>query len=696
MQTQAQAQPAAQEGLRDEREARAPVLPDQLGSLLGKKFGFASFRPFQEDVCRAATLGRDVLLVMPTGAGKSLCYQLPGIARGGTTLVVSPLIALMEDQVAKLSQHGLAADRIHSGRSREASRAACRAYLDGRLDFLFIAPERLKVPGFPEMLARRTPSLVAIDEAHCISQWGHDFRPEYRMLGDRLPILRPAPVIALTATATPSVQDDIVAQLRLEDAQRFIHGFRRTNIAVEVIEKSPGDRGDAVRALLADPARRPAIVYAPTRRETEAIAAELSRPLRTVAYHAGLTAAARQEAQHAFLEGRADVVVATIAFGMGIDKPDVRTVIHTALPATIEGYYQEIGRAGRDGAPSRAVLFHSFVDSKTHEFFHERDYPEIASLRAIFDALSDEPVAKEALLSYAALAPEVFEKSLEKLWLHGGARVAPDETVRRGDSHFAASYERQRAHRLEQLVRMRRYAENAACRMLSLVAHFGDKNDPGTPCAQCDVCAPDACVALVHRAPSAMETNAARLILRALEGEDGQTVGQLHREISPSGDFDRRSLEHVLGGLARAGTVRLREDSFVKDGATITFQRVHLLVRSAPDVRFAIAGDRARPKLTKKKRKPKQRHAPLRAPMRDEEPAGSALLGALRAWRLAEARKSGVPAFRIFNDRTLLAIEGRAPRDERALLLVPGLDPSIARRYGAALLAIVARYARKT
>ncbi len=687
---------------------REPVGVQGLTALLRERFGFSSYKPFQEDVCRAAAAGRDVLLVMPTGAGKSLCYQLPGLARGGTTLVVSPLIALMEDQVAKLSQLGLAAERIHSGRGREASRAACRAYLDGRLDYLFIAPERLKIPGFPEMLARKPPTLVAVDEAHCISQWGHDFRPEYRMLGERLPLLRPAPIIAVTATATPSVQDDIVAQLRLQHAERFIHGFRRTNIGVEVIEKGPGDRADAVAALLADRQRRPAIVYAPTRREADALAQGLSTKLRAVAYHAGMPTASRGEAQRAFLDGDIEVVVATIAFGMGIDKPNVRTVIHTALPATLEGYYQEIGRAGRDGAPSRAVLFHSFVDSKTHQFFHERDYPEVKSLQAIFEKLGERPLAKETLASDCGLSPPVFETALEKLWLHGGARVDPDESIRRGDPNYAQSYERQIAYRLEQIARVRRFAEKSACRMLLLVEHFGDKNDPGTPCGQCDVCAPDACVAQVHREPSDVEKSAAARILRALADRDGQTVGQIHRDLFSSGDFDRRALEHVLAGLVRSKWVRLEDDSFVKDGNVIPFQRARLtstaVARSlAGDPTFRIAGQTPRPKKGNGAAKRKG-HRALGRPRENPAPAtrghspadvgksANALFEELRAWRLAEAKRTGLPAFRIVNDRTLLGVAAEAPADEAALLRVAGIGPGLARRYGAELLRIVARY----
>ncbi|MBI2394942.1 MAG: DNA topoisomerase 3 [Deltaproteobacteria bacterium] len=558
---------------------RAPTGVDDLGTLLAGTFGFESFRPYQEAVCRAATAGEDVLLVMPTGAGKSLCYQLPGLARAGTTLVISPLIALMEDQVQKLNALGVAAERIHSGRDRAASRRACALYLEGKLDFLFIAPERLRVPGFPELLARRPPTLVAIDEAHCISKWGHDFRPDYRMLGQRLPLLRPAPVVALTATATPQVQADILEQLGLPSASRFIHGFRRDNLGIELCECNPSERTPAVRALLRDPARRPAIVYAPTRKGAEQLARDLRKDFPVAAYHAGMDATARERVQAAFLGGGLEVVVATIAFGMGIDKANVRTVVHVALPGSLEGYYQEIGRAGRDGAPARAVLLHSFVDQKTHEFFLERDYPELPTLDKIVASLRSEPESREVLRKRLKLDTKLdddeLDKAIEKLWIHGGAVVDHEGRVRRGEGGWEQPYLAQRAHRLSELAQVASFARSHGCRMLHLVRHFGDQHDDGAPCGVCDVCAPSASIAGRVREPSDGERAALAKILGALSRTDGQAAGRLHKETF--GDaLERRSFEHLLGGLARAGLIEVREESFEKGGETIVYQRVSL------------------------------------------------------------------------------------------------------------------------
>ena len=509
------APPAPSPGRAAEPAASAPAAaaPASLDALLKERFGFSAFRPHQRAVCEAATAGRDVLLVMPTGAGKSLCYQLPGLARGGTTLVISPLIALMDDQVGRLLSLGLRAARIHSGRPRPESRQACADYVNGQLDYLFIAPERLGVAGFPELLARRPLGLIAIDEAHCISQWGHDFRPDYRLLGQRLPLLRPAPVVALTATATPIVQRDIVAQLGLDGrAELFIHGFRRDNLALEALEVAPKERPAHALEWLARSERLPAIVYAPTRKATEAAAEVLASQHRTAAYHAGLGAEVRERVQADFLAGRLDVVVATVAFGMGVDKADIRTVLHLGLPSSVEGYYQEIGRAGRDGKPSRAVLMHHFADQKTHQFFLKRDYPDPSLLARLHAALGARSISPDTLRKKARIPQADFEKALEKLWIHGGVHGVPEQRLVRGSDGWAAPYAAQRALRVEQLARMSRFAEGQRCRMLTLVEHFGDQCDSGEPCGRCDVCAPAGTIKVERPSPesAALSSSSAR------------------------------------------------------------------------------------------------------------------------------------------------------------------------------------------
>ena len=674
-------------------------------------FGHSGFRPHQEEVCRRTAEGADGLVVMPTGAGKSLCYQLPGLLRGGPTLVFSPLIALMEDQTAKLRELGLRAERIHSGRPRSESRQACRLYRDGELDFLFIAPERLGVPGFMEFLERCRPALIAVDEAHCISQWGHDFRPDYRLLGQRLPRLRPAPVLALTATATPRIQDDIAAQLELQGDQRYIYGFRRENLAVEVIQKRTGARAAIVAEVLGEEGRRPAIVYAPTRKETEALAGRLADQFPAAAYHAGLPTAERDEVQTAFLDGALEVVVATTAFGMGIDKPDIRTVIHTAMPATVEGYYQEIGRAGRDGEPARALLLYSWADRRTQEFLHGLTYPELTYLKRLHGALGDEPVEVDELAARLRFPDRIFEAALDQLRIHGAARIVGGDRVRRepsptaggsapnhgaegrpvgGDMTWQRTYRAQRQHRLDQIDEMTRFADHRGCRMLRLVRHFGDRADSGERCGFCDVCAPEACLVRRFRTPLPEEVQAMSTVVSLLRRRDGLGTGRLFQEFrAVHGSYDRGAFEDLLGALGQARVVFVEEDSFVKDGETIRYQRAGL----TPGGRrrgIDLAGQVLLPDDPPDEPAKRQRRRAALAPEISEADADPELVEALRKWRLEEARKRRWPAYTVLSNRALVAVAAAKPGDREGLLATPGIGPKTVKRYGGALLGLVA------
>ena len=718
-----------------------------LESLLHTTFGFPGFRANQQAVCRAATDGRDVLLVMPTGAGKSLCYQLPAIARGGTALVISPLIALMDDQAAKLSALGLRVARIHSGLSRDDSRQACRDYLDGALNFLFIAPERMRVPGFPEMLARRKPSLIAIDEAHCISAWGHDFRPDYRTLGEHLPALRPAPIVALTATATPTVQRDIVAQLQLANPALFIHGFRRSNLAIEVIEMSKPRRHQFTTALLTDAASRPAIVYAPSRKASEELAAELNHTLgrnSAAAYHAGLEPSVREQVQTAFQSGKLSVVVATIAFGMGIDKADVRTVVHTALPASIEAFYQEIGRAGRDGLPSRTVLLHSYADRKLHEFFFERDYPPATDLVRVAKALTDEFLMPDPLARQLKMDPYQFQKAVEKLVAQGAAAIDVAGNVRRTadarPTSWRAGYDAQIAFRRAQLDRIAAFAETQQCRMSAIVEHFGDTADGHRPCGKCDFCAPGSSTAQNFAPPTPEQARHLCAILSAL-GNRSTSTGKLHAELAAgplrgtSAASDRRTFDVLLDALARAGLIAITTESFTNaEGNVIPYKKVALTHEGRSDDASDLIGvvlpaelaELSKPTSTrnKPKKSAKTRTAPREqfatpairersmertAPtlkLSDSTPAfhrtrsaasdptaaltpeQQALDVRLRDWRKAESARIGLPQFFVLGSSTLHSIVLARPRTVAQLQTISGIGPDKVDKFGASILAL--------
>jgi superfamily II DNA helicase RecQ len=507
------------------------------------------------------------------------------------------------------------------------------------------------------------------------------------MLGQYLPTLRPAPVIAMTATATPLVQDDIAEQLGLSHAARFIHGFRRENLAVEVIEVAPSRRASLTSELLQDESRRPAIVYAPTRKQATHLASELESHFPSAAYHAGLDAERRKRVQEEFLESRIEVMVATIAFGMGIDKPNIRTVIHTALPGSLEAYYQEIGRAGRDGKPSRTILMHSYADRRTHDYFFERDYPDVSVLAGIFALLTAEPQEKAVVQHRSRMGEDEFDKALEKLWIHGGAVVDFAENITRGHDRWRETYAAQVTQKQQQLDLMLRFAESNECRMAGLVRHFGDFAGARQSCGICDFCAPDACVGQRFRESTTHEHTTAAAVMTALRKGGSKTTGRLHAELNPDGSMTRDEFEDVIGAMARAGLVRLTSEVFEKDGKSIPYRKVSLLDDREEFEILMKAEVAPEPRTRKRKKKerargkrPAERKMPAVSPPKDD-----GVETALRNWRIAEARRRGVPAFRIFTDQTLHALAAKRPETAAELLSIPGIGIAIVEKYGAQL-----------
>jgi ATP-dependent DNA helicase RecQ len=520
-------------------------------------FGFDDFRPGQAEAVQAALADRDTLVVMPTGSGKSLCYQLPALMREDLTIVVSPLVSLMQDQVDQLRR--IAPERValvNAQQSAGENRAVMERAAAGELRLLYVAPERFASPAFVEQVARVQVGLFVVDEAHCVSQWGHDFRPDYFRLADAARYLSARAIVALTATATPQVAKDVVARLRLSDPVQVTTGFDRPNLSFAVVPcRTKADKQRRIAAALGEPGALPAIVYAGTRNGCEELAGLLERELdeRVLVYHAGLDRERRASVQRAFMGGEARVVVATNAFGMGVDKADVRTVCHDTVPQSVEGYYQEAGRAGRDGAPARCLLFAEARDKGLHVFFIQRSEVEDAAFAAVARRLHREAaehgrydVELRELAALTGRGGDVDQARaivghLARAGMLRPAPSPPDRAVGRivGAWDRAALGKCRASAGDATRVRWRQYraiwafVEQRSCRRGALLRHFGDTaepfTDPGVAC--CDVCEPSLVPAAGVTSPAgdplavAGGRNRSRRGARAGRGEAGDVTG---------------------------------------------------------------------------------------------------------------------------------------------------------------------------
>jgi ATP-dependent DNA helicase RecQ len=613
---------------RDAAEDPGPSADPRIAEVLSRWWGFDTLRPLQADAIAAALAGRDSLVVMPTGGGKSLCYQVPPLVGETTDVVVSPLVALMKDQVDALEAIGYPAAALHGGMSQE-ERAAVRDRLAaGELRLLFTAPERLVNTGLLDLLARVGVKRFAIDEAHCISQWGHDFRPEYRQLAllrDRFPA---ASIHAFTATATPRVRDDIARQLALRSPATLIGTFDRPNLVYRVVPRA--DRVAQVLKILGRHRGEASIVYCISRKETERLAARLAAEgLLARPYHAGLDARERHATQEAFASETIDVVVATVAFGMGIDRSDVRLVLHTSLPKSLEAYQQETGRAGRDGLAAECVLLYSSAD--------------------VF--------SWESLVRKSAAESELDAAEQEK--------------------HCAAQ--------AEHLHAMRRYAQAARCRHAALSEYFGQAY-PAASCGACDVCLgetnslPDATVTaqkILSCVARVGERFGVRHVCEVLRG--AKTDGVLrhaHDRLSTFGllvNLEQRTAENLVHQLLDQGLLARTPG----DRPVVTLNdRSWEVLRGTREV--VLLEPRAGKART------------TQADADDWEGVDRDLFERLRKWRRRVAEARGKPAWTILDDKALRAIARQRPASPAALLRCKGIGEKRLADFGTAILDLVA------
>ena len=605
----------------------APTVADAR-RVLHEVFGYHEFRGAQEQVIDQLLGGGDALVLMPTGGGKSLCYQIPALLRPGVAVVVSPLIALMHDQVTALRLAGVKAAYLNSSLEASEARDVERDLLEERLDLIYVAPERLLTPGFLSLLDQAQVSLFAIDEAHCVSQWGHDFRPEYiglSLLAERYPEV---PRIALTATADAATRREIVDKLHLQSARRFISSFDRPNIDYQVVEKVDA-RAQFLAFYRAKHVGHAGIVYCLSRRSVDSTAAWLvSKGVNAIPYHAGLDAGVRRTNQERFLREDGVVVVATIAFGMGIDKPDVRFVAHLDLPKSLEGYYQETGRAGRDGGPSDAFMTYGLAD-----------------------------VVQISRMLAAGEGSEAFKR-----------------------------VERQR---LEALLA---YCETAGCRRQSLLAYFGEAlAEPCGNCDTCrePVAQFDGTIAAQKLLSTVMRTGqrfgAGHLIDVLLGKHTERTAKFKHESLSTFGigaELDADGWRSVVRQLLANGQLLPDPDGF---GGLVVGPGAAAVLRGEQQVRLRRDRQVARPSAKRLRGASAVADVPA-----DSTPEDEALFQALRQLRAELAKEQGVPPYVVFHDKTLREMVATRPRSLAALHAVQGVGDTKLERYGTRFLEVLA------
>ena len=609
---------------------------------LRAQFGLTAFRPGQEAVMRAVLAGRDVMTVMPTGQGKSLCYQLPATLLPGLTLVLSPLIALMQDQVASLTQRGVHAAAFHSGLTGPAKHRVMQDLQQQRLQLLYLAPERMQHEAFLQHLRAVWVSLLVVDEAHCISHWGHDFRPDYLKIGRLRQDLTNPPCLALTATATTRVQLDLCTRLALRDPFTLVMGFRRPNLALSVrLCASREEKRATLAQLVRTREQGTGLIYCATRRAVEEVAAWLGQTQASVgAYHAGLSDDERQRVHHDFRRGTVKILVATNAFGMGIDKSDVRLVVHFDIPGSVEAYYQEVGRAGRDGRPAACVLL-----------FHERDL-----------------ATQEYFIHLAAQDPD------------GADRAARMRTL---------------------LHEMRGYVSTSTCRQLAILEYFSD--DAGRAVGPCGLC--DRCVApMPHARPAVSDEESASAtavlatvswcggrvgvsrIVEVLRGSRATALLAFGGDRCPTYGICRAhskaSVTHLVKGLIESGYLQV--DGVEYPTIDVTSHGRAVLQGAGP---VSLNVVEARPRKAPAPPRARAPSGPVAA--RSLGPVDPHVLDQLKQLRTELAEDEAVAPSVIFPDKTLKALARHLPTTPAALLDVPGIGALQAERYGRRVLAVV-------